>query len=155
MNFSQSNKTNRKKNPLANTKMATKKLSQSTLLTILATAFGTMSLGFGINAILNPMSEISFFELQDLAATADPILIEVLMVAFGAKLIGAALAGGATALYGSRKALGCVLIAGGGVAGVDGWVCLNYVGKGEWNHWGYGSVMVMLGLVLLGVVDGK
>lgn len=130
--------------------MATKKLSQSPLLTILATAFGAISLGFGINSILNPMSEISFFELQDLAATADPILIEALMIAFGAKLIRAALAVFAAAFYGSRKALGCVLIAGGGVAGLDGWVCLNFVGKGEWNHWGYGGMMVGLGLVLLG-----
>ncbi|KAE8448452.1 hypothetical protein EG329_009517 [Mollisiaceae sp. DMI_Dod_QoI] len=135
--------------------MATTKFSQSTPLLVLATAFGAMSLGFGINSILNPMSELSFFELQDLAATADPILIEALMVAFGAKLIGAALAVFATAYYGSRKALGWILIAGGGVAGVDGWICLSYVGKGEWNHWGYGGMMVVLGTLLLGVADRK
>lgn len=101
------------------------------------------------------MSEVSFFELQDLAATADPVLIDALMIAFGAKLIGSAMAIFATALYGSRKALGLILIAGGAVAGVDGWVCLKYVGTGEWNHWGYGSVMIGVGLVAFGVLDGK
>ncbi|KUJ12750.1 uncharacterized protein LY89DRAFT_191880 [Mollisia scopiformis] len=135
--------------------MANTKLSQSPFLSIIATAFGTISLGFGINSILNPMSELSFFELQGLAATADPILIECLMIAFGAKLIGAALAVFATAFFGSRKALGCVLIAGGGVAGVDGWICKSYMGTGEWNHWGYGSMMVILGTVLMGILDGK
>lgn len=95
------------------------------------------------------------FELQDLASTADPLLISALMTAFGAKLIGASAAIFATAYYGNRKALGCIVIAGGLVAGADGWVCKSWVGRGEWNHWGYGSAMLVLGSLLLGVADRK
>lgn len=77
------------------------------------------------------------------------------MIAFGAKLIGASMAVYANVFFGTRKSLGLVLIAGGCVAGVDGWICKSYMGKGEWNHWSYGSMMVMVGSVLLGVVDGR
>lgn len=58
------------------------KLSQSPILTVIATFFATMSLGFGINSIRNPMSELSMFELQDLAVTADPVLIDCLSKSF-------------------------------------------------------------------------
>jgi hypothetical protein len=58
-------------------------------------------------------------------------------------------------MTGSREALGWVMVAGGAVAGVDGWVCLHYVGRGEWNHWGYGSAMLVLGGLLLGIADRR
>lgn len=82
-------------------------------------------------------------------------MLTVVVIAFGAKLIGAAMAVYANIMFGTRKSLGLVLIAGGCVAGVDGWICKSYMGKGEWNHWGYGSMMVMVGSVLLGVADGR
>lgn len=52
-----------------------------------------------------------------------------------------------------NKALGWILIAGSGVAFVDGGVCKMIVGKGEWNHWGYAPVLAAVGLGLLGVLD--
>jgi hypothetical protein len=80
--------------------MSTKKTSHSPLLTVIATVFGTISLAFGINAILNPYSELSFFELQEYAIGVNPVLINALMTAFGAKLIGASVAAFACAYYG-------------------------------------------------------
>lgn len=54
----------------------------------------------------------------------------------------------------NNKALGWILIAGSGVAFVDGGVCKGIVGKGEWNHWGYAPILAAVGLALLGVLDG-
>lgn len=53
-----------------------------------------------------------------------------------------------------NKALGWILIAGSGVAFVDGAVCKGIVGKGEWNHWSYAPILALVGLGLLGVLDG-
>lgn len=58
----------------------------------------------------------------------------------------------AAALFGSRKTLGCVLLAGAGVAVVDGVVVRDEVGRGEWNHWGYAPVVGLVGVLLVGVV---
>lgn len=52
-----------------------------------------------------------------------------------------------------NKTLGWILIAGSGVAFVDGGVCKMMVRKGEWNHWGYAPVLAAVGLGLLGVLD--
>lgn len=57
------------------------------------------------------------------------------------------------AYFGDRKALGCILIAGSGVAFVDGAVCWAHVGKGEWNHWSYAPVLAAVGGMLLGTLD--
>lgn len=54
----------------------------------------------------------------------------------------------------NNKALGWILIAGSGVAFVDGAVCRVKVGNGEWNHWGYAPVLAAVGVGLLGVLDG-
>lgn len=53
-----------------------------------------------------------------------------------------------------NRALGWILIAESGVAFVDGAVCKGIVGKGEWNHWSYAPILTLVGLGLLGVLDG-
>ena len=58
----------------------------------------------------------------------------------------------ATAYFGDRKSLGWILIAGSGVAVVDGAVCWAN-GKGEWNHWGYAPMLTVAGGLSLGVLD--
>ena len=57
------------------------------------------------------------------------------------------------AYFGNRKTLGWILIAGSGVAFVDGAVCRAQIGRGEWNHWGYAPALAAVGIVLLGVLD--
>ena len=58
-----------------------------------------------------------------------------------------------TTYFGNRKSLGWTLIAGSGVAFVDGAVCRAYAGQGEWNHWGYAPILTAVGAALLGVLD--
>ena len=72
----------------------------------------------------------------------------------------AATAGAAGAAAGSRggkgdharRMLGWIVVAGSGVAFVDGAVC-RLGGKGEWNHWGYAPLLTVVGALLLGVLD--
>ena len=59
------------------------------------------------------------------------------------------------AYFGDRRILGCLLVAGGGVAVADGVVVKAQVGFGEWNHWGYAPVVMGVGVVLLGGLDGR
>jgi hypothetical protein len=56
-------------------------------------------------------------------------------------------------VFGHRKSLGWILLAGSAVAFVDSAVCRAQVGKGEWNHWGYAPMLTAIGSVLLGVLD--
>lgn len=58
-------------------------LSTSPALRILATVLGTVPIGFGINAFLNPWSALSFFELA-LPAT-DSNVAEALLIVYGAR----------------------------------------------------------------------
>jgi hypothetical protein len=127
-------------------------LSQSPVLPIIANVFGTISIGFGINAILRPVSALSFFEFQPPASAADRKLVDDLMVVYGVRDIFWGLVIYIAAHFGNSKALGWILIAGSGVAFADGAVCYAN-GKGEWNHWGYAPMMAAVGGVLLGLLD--
>jgi hypothetical protein len=79
-------------------------------------------------------------------------MMERIMVLYGAKDVFIAAAIFASTWYGTRKGAGMILMAAGAAAGVDGWVVGTEAGTGEWNHWGYGSVMVMLGAVMTRVL---
>ena len=59
----------------------------------------------------------------------------------------------AAALCGTRLALGWILVAAGTVAGVDGAACKWVVGDGQWNHWSYAPVLVVMGGIMLGGAD--
>jgi len=74
------------------------------------------------------------------------------MVLYGAKDMFMAVAILGSTWFGTRKSAGLVVLAGGLCAGVDGWVVKAQAGTGEWNHWGYGGVMVGVGLAMLGVM---
>jgi len=133
--------------------MASSGLSQSPYLRIAASLFGTIFLGFGINGILRPRNALEFFEFEPPASASDKKLVDSLMVLYGARDLFMGLAIYAAAYFGDRKTLGCILIAGSGVAFVDGAVCKAQIGKGEWNHWNYAPVLAAVGSVLLGVLD--
>ncbi|KAF8957604.1 hypothetical protein BDZ97DRAFT_1597410, partial [Flammula alnicola] len=133
--------------------MATSSFSQSPSLLIAASVFATIFVGFGINAILWPRHALKFFEFEAPASASDKKLIDGLMVIYGARDIFMGLAIYSTTYFGDRKSLGWILIAGSGVAFVDGAVCRAQVGKGEWNHWSYAPILTAVGSVLLGVLD--
>jgi hypothetical protein len=129
--------------------MASSSLSSSPLL-IAASVFGTIFVGFGINAIFKPASAISFFELGlPLTASADSKTVEALLVVYGIRDIFMGLAIYATAYFRNRNALGWILLSSSAVAFGDGVVCRLYSGTGEWNHWGYAPAILGVGLGLL------
>ena len=133
--------------------MASSKLSQASTLLAIANIFGTIFVAFGINAIIRPEHALTFFEMRPPALPADKNLVDALMVVYGARDIFMGLAIYSAALFGNRKSLGWILIAGSAVAFVDGYVCRSYVGIGEWNHWGYAPVVTAVGGILAGVFD--
>jgi len=134
--------------------MATSSFSQSPSLLIGASVFATIFVGFGINAILRPRNALSFFEFEAPASASDKNVVDGLMVIYGARDIFMGVAIYSATYFGDRKSLGWILIAGSGVAFVDGAVCRAMVGKGEWNHWSYAPVLTAVGSVLLGILDG-
>ncbi|KAJ6560483.1 hypothetical protein B0H10DRAFT_2115035 [Mycena sp. CBHHK59/15] len=134
--------------------MATSSFSQSPSLLIAAGVFATVFVGFGINAILRPRNALKFFEFEAPASASDKKLVDGLMVIYGARDIFMGLAIYSAAYFRDRRSLGWILIAGSGVAFVDGAVCRAQVGKGEWNHWSYAPILTAVGSVLLGVLDG-
>jgi hypothetical protein len=133
--------------------MATSSFSQSPSLRIAATIFATIFVGFGINGILRPRNALEFFGFEAPSSAADKKLVDNLMVIYGARDIFMGLAIYSAAYFGDRKALGWILIAGTGVAFVDGTVCRAQVGKGEWNHWSYAPILAAVGSMLLGALD--
>jgi hypothetical protein len=129
------------------------KLSQSPWLRILAAIFATIWLGFGINALIRPRNAFEVFEFPLPASVADQKVIDGLMIIYGARDVFMGVAVYLTTYYGSRPALGWILIAGSSVAFVDGAVCFFLLGRGQWNHWGYAPVLAAVGGSLLGILD--
>lgn len=129
------------------------KHSQSRYLNIIANIFGTIWIGFGVNAILRPRNAFATFEFDLPSSAADQKLVESLMIICGARILFMGLATYFTAWFGTRKACGWTLIAGAGVAGVDGVVSLQQIGGGQWKHWDYAPIIFVVGALLAGVLD--
>ena len=130
-------------------------VSRSPYLLIAATLFATIFVGFGINGIFRPRSAFEVFEFDFPATPADQKLVNSLMMLYGVRDLFMGVAIYSAAYFGTRKALGLILVAGSGVAFVDGAVCRAQVGRGEWNHWGYAPALTVVGALLLGGLDGK
>jgi hypothetical protein len=128
-------------------------LSQHPAISIIASIFGTVALAFGFNYIFNSREAfISSFDFPYPAAPAEQKVIDAFCVMFGAKDLLMGISIYATAWFGTRKSLGVVLLATCGCAAIDGYTVNKTVGHGEWNHWGYGSVVGVLGLLSLGLL---
>lgn len=127
-------------------------LSQSSVLHLAATAFGTIFIGFGINAIIRPDHALTFFEFAPPVGITDHQLVDSLMAVYGIRDIFMGLAIYAATFYGTSKSLGWTLISASAVAVGDGVVCWSH-GQGEWNHWGYAPMITVVGSLLLGIFD--
>lgn len=127
-------------------------LSQSKSLKITATAIATTCIAFGINAILRPDHALTFFEWEAPTSPTEKRVVDDLLAVYGIRDIFMGLAVYATAFLGSRKALGWILIAIGGVALGDGAICWAH-GHGQWGHWGYAPVAALVGALMTGVLD--
>lgn len=127
--------------------------SRNLIVLALPTFFSTIFLGFGLTYMLYPQTGYSLYGFSN--APSNPqewAVMERVMVLYGAKDIFIAAAIFASTWFGTRKSAGLILIAGGACAGMDGWVVRGEAGTGEWNHWGYGSAMVGLGVVMTGLM---
>ncbi|KAF4555991.1 Hypothetical protein D9617_2g059580 [Elsinoe fawcettii] len=123
--------------------------SISPALLIITNLFGTIMLGFGINAIVRPAHGLTFFEMEPPRSAGDRKVVDNLMIVYGIRDVYMALAIYATAYYKAKKPLAWCLLGVSGVAFTDGLVCyLN--GKGEWGHWGYAPMVGLVGAILLG-----
>ncbi|KAL4861795.1 hypothetical protein BDV12DRAFT_207765 [Aspergillus spectabilis] len=123
-------------------------LSQSPYLRLAGAALGTIPITFGINAIINPEHALPFFEFDYPTTLAERSVIDKLMLVYGARDIFIGLAAYITAYYGNTKSLGWTLIAVSGVA-------CRQNRLGEWNHWGYASMLTVLGSLLVVIFDRK
>jgi hypothetical protein len=128
-------------------------LSRHPVLPYVASFFGAIFLGFGVTYMLYPQTGYSLYGFSSMPSSAlEWANMERIMVLYGAKDVFMAVAIFASTWFGTRKSAGLILIAGGACAGVDGWVVKTEAGTNEWNHWGYGSVMVGVGAVMMGLL---
>jgi hypothetical protein len=113
-----------------------------------AAAFvGTIPIGFGINALIRPEHAITFFNNSSVP-TANRQLVEALLMIYGIRDIFMGVAIYATAYFGSKKALGWIMLAGFACVVVDGLASKLYLGGGEWDHWGFSPILGILGILL-------
>lgn len=128
-------------------------LSAHPALPYISTFFGTIFLGFGITYILYPRTGYELYGFSTSPTNgADWSIMERVMILYGAKDVFMAVALLSSTWYGSRKSTGLVLLAASATAGVDGYVVGSEAGTNHWNHWGYGSVMGAVGLVMTGLL---
>jgi hypothetical protein len=100
------------------------------LLPSICALIGTIPIGFGVNAFLRPDNALSFFNGASLP-TINANLVQALLMIYAARDIFMGIAIYATAYYGSRRALGWVMLAAGFNAFIDGLAVKTYLGGGE------------------------
>ncbi|KAG4026263.1 hypothetical protein MFRU_043g00660 [Monilinia fructicola] len=123
-------------------------MALSIILRFCPNIFGAIFIAFGINALLRPSHALTFYRPFSLpTAPSDKALVEALMTIYGARNIFMGLSMYAASYYRNYKTLGWIVIAGSGVAFVDGWVCYK-AGGGQADHWGYAPVHTIVGTLL-------
>jgi hypothetical protein len=128
-------------------------LSHHPSLPYVSTLFSAIFLAFGLTYMRSPRTGYSLYGFTNTPTTpADWAVMERIMVLYGAKDVFMAVAIFASTWFGTRRSAGLVLVAAGACAGIDGYVVGREAEVGEWNHWGYGSAMVVLGGVMMGLL---
>ncbi|GMG13117.1 unnamed protein product [Aspergillus oryzae] len=94
-------------------------LSENTALRLAGNAFGTIILGFGINALIRPDHALTFFEWTPPTVTADRQLVNSLMYVYGVRDIYMGLSVYVASIFGTPKSLGWTLLAFSAVAALD------------------------------------
>jgi hypothetical protein len=127
-------------------------ISRSPALRYAALFFGTVFLGFGANYILRPYDAFGTFGLPYVSNSADQEIIDSFCKLFGVKDVFMGIAIYSAVFLGSRQTLGVLLLAASAGAIADGTIVKAHAGTGEWNHWGYGSMIGVLGALTLGLL---
>lgn len=121
---------------------------------VAANVIGAIWIGFGVYDLISPEEGLTFFEFKPPIIPAERAMVNSLIHVIGARDIFVGFAIHATAYFGNRTALACIVLAASVEAFLDGAVCYSH-GKGEWNHWGYAPMLTVVGLALLGVFDRR
>lgn len=110
-------------------------------------------IAFGLNALLNPTSALSFYLLTPPTTASTPSdtqAVHSLLAAYGVRDIFMGLSLFSAGLFGTPKSLGLTLLAAAAVAVADGFVCQVYAaGEGVMNHWGYAPLVAGVGVAVL------
>lgn len=131
-----------------------KSISQSTTVLAAANIIGVIWICFGAYDLVKPEEGLTFFEFTPPIIPAERAMVNSLVRVIGIRDVFIGVAIHATSLFGSRSALAWIVLASSAEAFLDGAVCYSH-GKGEWNHWGYAPMLTVVGLLLLGVADGR
>ncbi|CAI6333765.1 unnamed protein product [Periconia digitata] len=116
---------------------------------------GTVTIGFGLHYTLFPRSAFNNFGFAPPSSSVKPSDLELLdsiLILFGAKDLFVGVSIWAAALSGNKRLTGVNILALGLCAALDGWIVKRsegVVAGAEWGHWGYGSVALVLGAVML------
>ncbi|EGP91714.1 uncharacterized protein MYCGRDRAFT_90143 [Zymoseptoria tritici IPO323] len=84
--------------------------SHSQTMRMIAYTFAVVLTGFGINAMSNPVSALSFFELEYPSLASERKVVDVLLLVYGARDIFMGFMLFVTAFFGSPKATGWTFI---------------------------------------------
>ncbi|KIX92445.1 uncharacterized protein Z520_11765 [Fonsecaea multimorphosa CBS 102226] len=137
-------------------------ISQSPYLPRAIGGFGLMAVGLGVNALFNPRSAIALFQFPHPGArastnaieeTPEGHLVESVMMLEGARTVALGTALISTAYFGSHKALAVMVWTSTLVAVADGFISRRQIGGGEWAHWGFVPIGVVIGGLLSGFAD--
>jgi hypothetical protein len=128
-------------------------ISRSPALPYISTFFGFMFLGFGATYMMYPRVGYSLYGFASSPTTPeDHEVMDRIMVLYGAKDVFLAAAILASTWFGTRRSAGLILMAAAVCAAVDGYVVGEEAGTNSWNHWGYGSVMGIVGAFMADLV---
>lgn len=123
------------------------------ILRYISTFFGLVFLGFGVTYLIYPRTGYSMYGFSTEPTTRqDWAIMERVMMLFGAKDLFMSSAILTSTWLGTRKSAALVLLGASACAGVDGYVVKQEAGTNEWNHWGYGSMIGIIGLLMSGVL---
>lgn len=90
---------------------------------------------------------------KEILDTPEGRLAESLMMLYGSRTLALGAALLSTSYWGSRKACATVVWSGTFIALMDGFVSKRTIDGGEWNHWGFVPVGVVVGGLLSGLAD--
>ncbi|KIW68565.1 hypothetical protein PV04_04503 [Phialophora macrospora] len=147
--------------------------SRSQYLYYIVRASGLFAASLGINGMLNPRGALAMWGFphpgavpssagDDEAAkvnvtkiidTPEGRLAESLMMLYGSRtlVLGAGLL--STSFWGSHRACTTLVWAATFIALMDGFVSKRQIGGGEWNHWGFVPIGVVVGSLMGGIAD--
>lgn len=135
----------------------------STFLPNTAAALGLLSSAVGTNALLSPRSGTEIFGLKPVADEQGNKLTDGLARVYGIRNVAMGITTIAVWWFGRgtagpvrmawRQMLGLMMVAGVATPIADGWVVKELTDKGEWNHWIFGPISLVLGGSLLGWFD--